>query len=404
MNMKKQHVIKITIFALAALLVLCSTALAANSTDKIPVDALVDKFKDILDAGGPVHVYLDRGARYLFWLLATIQLVWNGIQLIFEGRYDAHSFVMMLVRSTFVLAFFYWLLTAASGNFAAIIDGFVNAGKQVSGSSSLREMINIGINVSWGLLYGVWQYNSGATAVALLIMVTPLVVLIFLAYCITVLTYVMGLCKAYLSASIAIYLVGFGGCQFTRDIAITAYKSVLCAALEIFVILVLFGIGKEVFANIASNVQNVTGISETLKFAFQLVMATFVFTGAVKTLPNFISGIVNGSALGGGVTPGAGAAMVGSVAGAIGTGIGVAAGAALGGVGGLKLASSLGSGGWVKAGHIAAGAAKGAFGGEHGVVGNMMRQAGFNAVRRGLDKQHNNLTPPGGNPNNVSPN
>ena len=76
----------------------------------------------------------------------------------------------------------------------------------------------------------------------------------------------------------------------------------------------LFGIAHDIFPTFFADVQSMT-VSDIIPLCCQLVVATFVFAGALKTLPQFASGIVAGSPLGGGIQAGSGAALAGAVAG-----------------------------------------------------------------------------------------
>ena len=267
----------------------------------------------------------------------------------------------------------------------------------------MSELITLGTQTTTTLFHSIGEVQGSMIAkLPAYIFSGICCIIIMLSFAMSVLTLIIGLCKLYLSALIAIYFVGFASLDYTRNIAITAYKSVYCSGVEVFVMYLLFGIAHDIFPTFFADVQSMT-VSDIIPLCCQLVVATVVFAGALKTLPQFASGIVAGSPLGGGIQAGSGAALAGAVAGGVATGIATVAGAGLGAVGGVKLAGAMGGGGWSKLGHGLAGVVKGGFGGEHGAVGNMMRQAGFNAVRRGLEKQHNNITPPGGNPNNVNP-
>ena len=367
------------------------------------VDTVITKFQDVLRDGTNVRNYLANAARQLFWILALIQIAWNLYQLILEGRFELQSFVLCVLKNIFLLVIMWFFLSNAESHFRLIINSFLNAGKALSGGGTMSELITLGTQTTTTLFHSIGEVQGSMIATLPAYIFSGICcIIIMLSFAMSVLTLIIGLCKLYLSALIAIYFVGFASLDYTRNIAITAYKSVYCSGVEVFVMYLLFGIAHDIFPTFFSDVQSMT-VSDIIPLCCQLVVATFVFAGALKTLPQFASGIVAGSPLGGGIQAGSGAALAGAVAGGVATGIATVAGAGLGAVGGVKLAGAMGGGGWSKLGHGLAGVVKGGFGGEHGAVGNMMRQAGFNAVRRGLEKQHNNITPPGGNPNNVNP-
>lgn len=371
--------------------------------NKPQVDGVIEKFQDVLRDGANIRTYLFNAAQKLFWILGFIQLSWNMYQLVLEGRFELQSFVLCVLRNVFLLVIMWFFLSNAESHFRLITDSFMNAGKSLSGSMS--ELINLGTQTTSTLFQSIGKVQGSIFAkLPAYIFSGICCIIIMLSFAMSILTLIIGLCKLYLSALIAIYFVGFASLDYTRNIAITAYKSVYCSGVEVFVMYLLFGIAHEIFPTFFSDVQTIA-VSDIIPLCCQLVVATFVFAGALKTLPQFASGIVAGSPLGGGVQAGSGAALAGAVAGGVATGIATVAGAGLGAIGGVKMAGAKGGGGWSKLGHGLAGAIKGGFGGKHGAVGNIMRQGGFHAVRRGIEnqQQYNNITPPGGNPNNVNP-
>lgn len=368
------------------------------------LDDVITKFQEVLRDGGDIKDFLLEAAQNLFWLLALIQFAWNLYQLILEGRFELQAAILCVLKNLFLLVIMWYFLTNAELHFRLIIEGFMNAGKTLSGSGTMSDLIDFSTEITTGLFFSVKEAQGSIWAkIPEYLFAGICAIIILLCLSASILTLIIGLCKLYLSSLIALYFVGFASLDYTRGIAITAYKSIYCAGVEVFVMYLLFGIANQIFPTFFSDVQSMT-VADIIPLCCQLVFATFVFAGVLKTLPQFASGIVAGSPLGGGIQAGSGAALAGAVAGGVATGIATVAGAGLGAAGGLKLAGAMGGGGWSKLGHGLAGAIKGGFGGEHGAVGNMMRQAGFNAVRRGLEKQHNNITPPGGsNPNNVNP-
>ena len=401
-----------------ALLVICAfIAVAASPSQALaeaPIDRVVEAFQSVLRDNRGVGTYLHTAGIHLFWILAVAQIAWNFCQLAMEGRVDAQSAVMCMTRNIIVLGFLWVFMSRGLVYFEMIINSFLETGKSLSGAATTAEMISLGQRVSWGLVHTAWEKSSGLSAIAALLVAVPCSLIILLAFAMTVLSLIIGICKAYLSATVAIYFVGFAGCQYTRDIAITAYKAVYCAGVELFVMLLLFGAGQQVFTAFFNDV-SATDASSVFQLAYQLIIATFVFAGAMRTLPQFASGIITGAAMGGGGASGSGSALASAVAGGVATGIAAAAGAGIGAAGGVKMAAAAGGGGWSKLGHGLAGALKGGYGGEKGELFSFMRRRAYKSYERtfGPDydsagqaqqaRAYNSITPPDSNPNNVPP-
>lgn len=372
---------------------------------KSQVDGVIEKFQNVFRDNSAIREYLFNAGTTLFWILGFIQFAWNLYQLVLEGKFDIQNLILTMTRTMFILAIMWYFYDNAVSHFTTITSGFRRAGESLSGAGTTAKLLSLGTKIPKGLFDAALAKFTWFSGIPLVLVAGICSIIILLAFAGSILTLIIGLCKMYMSITVAIYFVGFASCDYTRGIAITAYKSVFCASVEVFVMYLLFGIGNEIFPSFFSDVQSMDS-SDIIPLCFQMIIATFVFTGAMRTLPQFASGIVAGSPLGGGVQAGSGAALAGALAGAVTTGIATVTGAGLGAFGGVKMAGAMGGGKWSKIGHGLAGAAKGAFGGEHGAVGNLMRQSGYGAVRRGIEKrqpQYNNITPPGGNPNNVNP-
>jgi type IV secretion system protein TrbL len=143
----------------------------------------------------------------------------------------------------------------------------------------------------------------------------------------------------------ALILVGFGGSNLLKDYAINAVRYVLAVAFKLFVMQLVLGVGVafiESFDTAAAELQDI----------FVVIGASVVLLALVKALPDVVSGIINGSHVGGGNLLGAAAAVGGGAA---------AAGAlAMGGLRNVqnvrdaaKIADSEGKGGLSKAASMA---------------------------------------------------
>lgn len=405
-------IIVIAIIAITMITLLPGTSIAdevepASINDVVA--AFQDKFND--SSSNSITTFLFERAKVLFWLLAFIQVAWNLYHFALEGRLEIQTIIFALARQIFLLGVMYYFLNNAQNIFNAIISSFLQAGKQVadisSEASDVAGVLDLGFKVVGELWNSIENIPSGLLGIdkfPIYFIAGICAIIVLVSFAFASLTFIIAQCKLYMSAMVAIYFVGFASCDFTRNIAITAFKAVFCSAIEVFVMFILFGIASNFFPTLLSDVTLDGEPSNFYPVLCQVIVATFVFCGGLKILPQFASGIIAGSPLGGGSAMGSGQALAGAVAGGVATGLATAAGMAFGGVGGVVAAKASGAGTLGTIGRAIGGMAKGGYGGQQGQMGNIMRSGAQNAILRGLQRNQNSASKPNQNPNNVSPN
>ncbi|SFL42114.1 type IV secretion system protein TrbL [Nitrosomonas aestuarii] len=120
-----------------------------------------------------------------------------------------------------------------------------------------------------------------------------------------------------------IFLLGFGGARWTTDIAINYFKVVLGVGLQLFVMLLIVGVGSELlssfYGKMSKNVLNFEELAVMLIFTIALWVL-------ISKLPPLVSGIVTGSSIGS--AGGIGRYSTGSFMPVVGATAGIAVGAA----------------------------------------------------------------------------
>lgn len=358
---------------------------SAAAEPKTILDGVSETFQKGLQDSG-LSNKLVTYAKYLFYSLATIQLAWNLGQLFMEGRFEAQAIVALMVRQILILGFFYTILTNGVYYFNLIIGSFFETGKQLAKVENITSFFSTGTKLALELYTYAWRATPWSEIVPVMLTVGIASLIILIAFSTATLAAVGTLCETYIAASIGVYFLGFGACDQTRDIAINALKATYASGVRIFTILILIGLGNEIFPLFvqsipAAGTPAVEGITPT-SVAFQLVIASFVFAGCVKSLPGYVSGIVTGA------ITGSTSNLAGAVAGAAGAAVGAAMTVGATAVGGVAGAVGAGKGARV------AGALKGAMGGATGGIKSIAKQTGRQAIQKAVG---------GKNPNNVSP-
>ncbi len=264
-------------------------------------------------------------ARYLFWSLATISMVWTyGLMAL--RRADIQEFMAETVRFIVVVGFFYWILDNGPGIATAIMDSLRQLAAKASGIDwhvSPSDIVDVGFDIVSKAIDNSSIWSPAATTVGLIVAGIILIVLALVSINMLII-----LITAWVLTYGGIILLGFGGGRWTQDIAIQYYKTVLGIALQAFAMILIIGIGKsfvdQYYAAMSKDI--------LLKEMFVMLVVAVLLLVLINKIPPVLSGIVSGGGSGGGGGLGLGGAL-----GAAGI-----AGAALAGAAGAATAQSAG--------------------------------------------------------------
>ena len=137
-------------------------------------------------------------------------------------------------------------------------------------------------------------------------------------------------CEFYIVANIGVLLIGLGGSKIFKDYAVNAMRYVLAVAVKLFVLQIIVNIGFAIIS-LTDLDASVGSTIDSIRFTdlFFLIGKAIILLALAKTLPETCSGIVNGSAVGGGNPLTALGRAAGTMAfGAMTAGAGYTAGAA----------------------------------------------------------------------------
>jgi len=274
---------------------------------------VIAKFDSAASQWSPVIL---QAARYLFWSLATISLVWT-FGLLALQKADIQEFFAEFVKFIIPLGFFLWILeNAVTGQNIAgsIVDSLRMLGAQAGGAVSPSygttklgpsDIVNVGFDVvsrtsqaldelSWRD-FGLFITLSALATIVCIVMAIIAINLAFL------------LITSYLLLYAGVFFLGFGGGRWTSDIAISYYRNVLGVSAQLFTMILIVGLGKDILYDFINAMSETPAYEELLAILIVALMLLFL-VNKVPTLIGSIPGPSGGGGfLGGGF--GAGAAM-----------------------------------------------------------------------------------------------
>lgn len=306
---------KISIILVAYLIIQTPEAFAAINGQGI-LDDVQNKFHT---AASGWAATLTARASWLFWVLATISMVWTHGMLLFR-KADIAEFYGEFIRFIVFTGFFWWLLTNGQQMAHDIIGSMKTLGNTASGTTGITPsgIVDVGFKI----FNTVVQQSSIASPImstAGIIMATIVITILALIAANMLILLVSGWILAYAG----VFYLGFGGSRWTSDIAINYFKTVLNIGVQLMTIVLLVGIGQQFINAYYAQMDVNTNLNDMAA----MLVAAVVLLVLVNKIPPMIGHIAQGGgshALGGGFgtgsaiaaagVAGAAAAMAGSTA------------------------------------------------------------------------------------------
>ncbi|MDD9936785.1 MAG: P-type conjugative transfer protein TrbL, partial [Myxococcales bacterium] len=246
-------------------------------------------------------------AMTLFWMLATISLVWTVGQLAVK-RADLGEFFAELIRYLLFTGFWAWMLQNGPSHARLIVDSM----QQLGGTATDRALLTPSklVDVGFHLLERSLTQSSILSPVDSTIAITLSLIIVVVLALVAVNMLVL-LVAIWVVAYGGLIILGFGGSRWTSDMAINYYKTVASLGLQAFAMALLVGVGQtlmEGFADsLASNaVQGLEGDTSLHEQAVLLVVSTMLLALVTK-VPPLIGGLVTGASIQHSMGNGAGA-------------------------------------------------------------------------------------------------
>lgn len=274
------------------------------------LDSVLQKYQTAAVSWASV---IQERATWLFFVLATISMVWTFSQLMFH-RSSFAEFFGEFIRFIMFMGFFLWLLRNGPEMAGAVITSLMLIGSQASGQELLHPsgIVDIGFKV---LSAGTASFDILSPFVSIGILIVSFVILVILA--LVGINMLLQLCAAWVLAYAGIFFLGFGGSRWTSDMAINYFKTVLGIGASIMTMTLLVGVGTGIINEAQAQMQ-----AQPVKLEELGVLLVFSITLLllVDKLPSMVAGIITGAGIGsmgvGGFSAGAavGAAMTAAAA------------------------------------------------------------------------------------------
>jgi type IV secretion system protein TrbL len=238
-------------------------------------------------------------ALRLFWLLAAIEFAWTAIRLAFRNA-DLSEWLGELVNQIFFLGLFLALLTNASSWTSAIIESFRAAGAAalrangVAAGLAPSDIFDTGVNIAAKML----EALSVTAPVQSLFVVLAALIILF-CFALIAAAIILALVESFIVLSGGVLLMGFGGSRWTKDFALKTLIYAVSVGAKLFVLQLIAGLGAQIIGSWASlpEGQSVLAPVNATSNILVIVGSTLVLSVLVKTVPEMIQGLINGTAI-----------------------------------------------------------------------------------------------------------
>lgn len=313
----------------------------AGESTKI-LDSTVAKYRDAAKGWEPV---LKGYAKKLFLVLCVISLVFTAGWGFLRGNMGIGDFFAEFVKFGITMGFFYWLLENGPVMAKAIIDSMTQMGAmgaQASSTYGAKLTPSDICTQGFGLLYdAVAEFGKSDYSTGAIVIVVALVIAV--VFGVIAAQMVVLLCLSWILIYGGVFYLGFGGGNWTSEIAKNYFKVILAQAMQVFTFCLLIGIGQAEISNLTVGLRTAKTVtvanywwafgmggapvkqvtSETLTLSGMCVCLVFAIILAilVSKVPGLVAGVITGSSIT--------AMAFGGVGGAMHSAAGIVAGGAM---------------------------------------------------------------------------
>lgn len=346
---------RIVLALLLAVLYFACIPETVSAADAKILDTVVSKYNVAAKGWEPV---LRQAAKNLFYILCVISLVFTAGFGFLRGGMGLGDFFAEFLRFGITMGFFYWLLENGPVIAKAIIDSMTMLGQTASSTYNVKLTPSDICTQGFGLIYDAIS-EFGKSDYATGVMVIVIALMIALVYAVIAAQMVVLLCSSWILIYGGVFYLGFGGGNWTSEIAKNYFKTILAQAMQVFTFCLLLGIGQAEIRNLTVGLRTTKSVtvanywwlfglggdttkvvqSETLTFTGMCVALVFavILCILVSRVPGLVAGVINGSSISAMAFGGVGGAL-GSARGAMSSATGMATGA------GMMVASAAGAG------------------------------------------------------------
>lgn len=281
-NMNKSVAVKIFFFIVFLLCILCDATATYSATQDIEIISnIVTKFYNELSKYETVML---KYAKVIFYWCAVLEIAFLGIKKALGAsdiKDTIRDFCFILIAAGFFLA--------VINNYHTWTWNIINGLKSIAGeATNLVDASDKPFTVGYELAQSIFIKCSGWSPLQSLAYILAGMAILF-CFALITLQIILIKCECIVAMCASSILLGLGATSYLRDYAINSLKYVFAVAFKLMTMQLVMGVG----INFITQLQ----LAENMDWGQIGVTISFcvIFYCLVKTLPDVVSGIIQGS-------------------------------------------------------------------------------------------------------------
>ncbi|MCR4818848.1 MAG: P-type conjugative transfer protein TrbL [Fretibacterium sp.] len=276
-------------FLIAAFTLLTHAAWAA-AVNYGGIDSTLDYVQKFTSSG--MMEKLLEYARSLFIGLATLSLALGLIRMLLNGESNLGTAIALLAKWILYVGIFSWIM---SNNVPqTVVNSFVEMGSKIGGTSSIApdNILSAGIRMYGSLVEKGWNAGWGDFIGVTLIGVIILVVIAMIAG-----TFALALIEMHLVICGGAVLLGFGGFEYTRDIALSYLRYAISVGIKLLMVMIVYGLATSSIPSWEAEFSKAKDMTTLITAAGQILGGVICIFMAARYVPNIAQAVVNRAAM-----------------------------------------------------------------------------------------------------------
>ena len=235
-------------------------------------------------------------ARSLFVGLATLSLALGLGKMILSGESNIGSVAAHIAKWIIYVGVFFWIMSSSGvATFLPklIVNSFMQAGRSIAGQEvAPDDLLVAGIRLYGTMVERGWDAGWGDFIGIMLIGIVILVVVAMLAG-----TMAVALIEMHLVICGGAILIGFGGFEYTRDIALSYLRYSVSIGVKLLMIMIVYALANALLIDWEATFSSATDMATLITAAGQILGGTICIFMAARIVPSMAQSVVSGAAL-----------------------------------------------------------------------------------------------------------
>ncbi len=235
-------------------------------------------------------------ARSLFVGLATLSLALGLGKMLLSGESNIGSVAAHIAKWIIYVGVFFWIMSSSGvATFLPklIVNSFMQAGRSIAGQDvAPDDLLVAGIRLYGTMVERGWNAGWGDFIGIMLIGIVILVVVAMLAG-----TMAVALIEMHLVICGGAILIGFGGFEYTRDIALSYLRYSVSIGVKLLMIMIVYALANALLIDWEATFVAATDMATLITAAGQILGGTICIFMASKMVPSMAQSVVSGAAL-----------------------------------------------------------------------------------------------------------